>query len=122
MQKATAAPLVATASARETYRATDGRIERSADGGATWGPALADAQLSFTAAACARGGPCWFGTATGLVLRTAPTGFVRSQLPVREPVASLAPVSGLEVVAAAAGRRFRTTDGATWTEVPLQGF
>lgn len=114
------ATLTATASATESYRASGRRIERSADGGATWTVVLADAGAPVTAAACTPGGPCWFGGAGGEILRRTADGFARSSLPVRLPVVAIAP-SGADtaVVSVQDGRRYRTTDaGATWRFVP----
>lgn len=113
------ATLTAIASATESYRASGRRIERSADGGVTWTVALADAGVTVTAAACAAGGPCWFGGAGGEVLRRTADGFARSALPVRLPVAAIAPSTGPSaVVTVQGGARYRTTDGMTWTPNP----
>jgi hypothetical protein len=118
LRKAAAPAHLAAASLTETYRASGGRIERSRDGGATWLEAFADPALTFTTSACATGGPCWFGTATGAVIRTSAAGFVRSQLPEMTPVISITPGPALEAVAATAVRRYRTTDGTAWHVVP----
>jgi hypothetical protein len=113
------ATLTATASATESYRASGRRIERSADGGATWTVVLADAGLTVTAAACSPGGPCWFGGAGGEVLRRTADGFARSALPVRLPVVAIAASPGPSaVVTVQGGTRYRTTDGTTWIQNP----
>lgn len=118
MQKAAGPPaFAAAASPTEAYRASGGRVERSADGGATWAEAFADTQLSFSAAACAPGGPCWFGTTTGVILRTGAGGLVRSRLPVNAPVTAISPGAGLEATVTAGAGRFHTADGLTWAEM-----
>jgi hypothetical protein len=118
MRKATE-PLTiqAAASSTERYRTTGGRIERSRDGGTTWHEAFADPSLSFTASACTPGGPCWFGTATGVVVRTSQEGLVRTSLPEPLPVVAIAAGPGLEATVTAGPRRFHTTDGTTWVRL-----
>lgn len=106
----------ASASPSEVYRVAGNRIEQSNDGAQTWHEVLSDPRSTFTAAACAPGGPCWFGTADGYVLRRTESGFTRTALPVRTRVVAIAP-SGPQAatVSLDAGQRFRTTDGgATW--------
>lgn len=112
--------LTVRASATESYRANGRRIERSADGGTTWREVLADARASIAAAACAPGGPCWFGGADGEVLRRTPDGFARGSVPVRLPIVAIVPAGGgVALVSVQDGRRYRTTDGgATWRPVP----
>ena len=110
----------ASASPSEVYRVAGNRIEQSRDGAQTWREVLSDPRSTFTAAACAPGGPCWFGTADGEVLRRTESGFTRTSLPVRTRVVAIAP-SGPQAatVSLDAGQRFRTTDGGvTWTSVP----
>ena len=113
LRKAAGPALVATSST-EGYRATGGRIERSTDGGSTWQEVFSDATLTFTASACTPGTHCWFGTASGEVLRTSGDRFVRSKLPEALPVGLITPGSGLEATVTAGSRRYRTTDGITW--------
>jgi hypothetical protein len=106
--------LQSAASSTEIYRATGGRIERSRDGGTTWQEAFADTSLTFTASACTPGGPCWFGTATGVLLRTSASGFDRLALPESLPVIAIAAGPGLQATVTAGPRRYRTTDGQRW--------
>lgn len=111
---------IASASPTEAYRIAGSRIEKSRDGAQTWHEVLSDPRTTFTAAACAPGGPCWFGTADGEVLRRTESGFTRTPLPVRTRVIALTP-SGARIAVATVegGRRFRTADdGATWQSVP----
>ena len=118
--RATSAPLVVAASPKESYRIVGNRIELSEDGGANWRAVLAAGPMVFTAAGCAAGGPCWFGTADGQVLRRTPDGFARFALPARQRVVAIA-VEGPQtaVVTVEGGRRFRTTDGgASWAPIP----
>jgi hypothetical protein len=117
MRKSAEPALQATASPTEIYRARGARIDRSRDAGTTWQEAFADASLRFTAAACAQGGPCWFGTATGVVIRTGQGGFVRNDLPERLPVIAIEPGSGLSATVVAGPRRFRTADGGARWEI-----
>ena len=118
LRSATVPALQAAASSGESYRATGGRIERSRDGGTTWQEAFADASLTFTATACAPGGPCWFGTASGEIVRSSGDRFERSTLPDAVAVLAITAGPGLEATATAAGsRRFRTTDGKTWVRI-----
>jgi photosystem II stability/assembly factor-like uncharacterized protein len=117
---AASAPLVVSASPKESYRAVGNRIELSEDGGATWRVAVSVTHVTFTAAACAPGGPCWFGTGDGAILRRTPDGFPLSRLPVPARVVAIAP-DGVQtaVVTIDSGARFRTTDGgATWQPIP----
>lgn len=118
MRKAGEPALFAAASVTETYRVSGGRIERSRDGGATWASAYADPMLAFTAAACAPDGLCWFGTSTGVVVRTGSTGFVKSHLPEALPIAAITAGPGVEATVATASRSYHTTDGSTWIPVP----
>ena len=113
------APMVVSASSRESFRALGNRIERSTDDGKTWQPAMTMPDGMFTAAACARG-VCWFGTSDGRIERRVRGGFAGSILPVREPVVTIVPSdSASALVTLAGGRSFRTTDsGATWTAEP----
>lgn len=110
----------ASASPSEVYRVAGTRIEQSKDGAQTWHEVLSDPRSTFTAAACAPGGPCWFGTADGHVLRRTESGFTRTALPVRTRVVAIVPSgSQAATVTLDAGQRFRTTDGgATWQSVP----
>jgi hypothetical protein len=114
------APVIVAGWARDWYRASGGRIEVSPDGGATWREAFIDRSVTFTAAACAEGGTCWFGTSRGEVLRNEPDGFVRSTLPTPARVVAVAPGPNGEVGVTVAGdARFRSTDGGrTWSREP----
>jgi Putative zinc-finger len=121
MSKAAAAPpLVVSASPKESYRAAANRIELSEDGGATWRVVASALRVTLTAAACAPGGPCWFGTSDGAILRRTPDGFPLSRLPVPVRVVAIAPDgSQTAVVTVESGARFRTADGgATWQPIP----
>lgn len=111
---------IAAAAPDESYRFAGHRIDLSEDGGRTWREVLSDSQVVFTTARCAPGGPCWFGTADGQVLRRTPAGFTRSALPMRARVVAITP-SGPQTVTVSldTGQRFGTTDGGTtWTSVP----
>ena len=111
--------MVVSASPKESYRAVANRIELSEDGGATWRAVLSEAPLSFSAAACAPGGPCWFGDVRGQMLRRTPDGFSRSTLPVRGRILAIVPGGGQTAVVTVESGRFRTTDGgATWQPIP----
>jgi hypothetical protein len=114
MRKAAEPAQFAAMSPTVTYRANGGRIERSSDGGRAWQEVFSDAALTFTASACAPGGPCWFGTATGEILRTSGDRFVRSKLPDTVPVVLITPGADLAATVTAGRRVFRTTDGTTW--------
>lgn len=118
--KTASAPLVVSASPSESYRAVGSRIDLSEDGGATWRSVLSEPPSTFTAAACAAGGSCWFGSADGRLLRRLHNGFSRSALPVRSRVAAIAPEGPqTAIVTVERGQRFRTTDGgATWQPIP----
>jgi hypothetical protein len=118
MRKAAAAPLEAAVSDSERYRAAGGTIERSEDGGAIWREVFSDPALTFTAVACAPEGPCWFGTSTGVMLRTSQAGVVRSRLPESAPVTAISAVSANEAIVTAGARRYRTSDGSVWISVP----
>ncbi len=120
MSKAASPPPVVSASPKEAYRAAGNRIELSEDAGANWRAVFSGGPAAFTAAGCAAGGPCWFGTADGQVLRRTPDGFSRFALPSRQRVVAIA-VEGAQaaVVTVEGGQRFRTTDGgATWQPIP----
>jgi hypothetical protein len=118
MRKAAAPALEATAADDERYRAGGGRIERSQDGGASWQEVFSDASLTFTAVSCATEGACWFGTSTGVMLRTSQSGLVRSRLPDSLPVTAISAVSATEAIVTAGARRYRTSDGLAWISVP----
>ncbi len=118
LRKADAPAMEAAASDAERYRASGGRIERSRDGGATWQEVFSDASLTFTAVACAPGGACWFGTASGVVLRTSDAGLVRSRLPEAVSITAINAVSATDAVVTAGSRRYRTSDGSSWTPAP----
>ena len=120
MSKAAAPPLVVSASPKESYRAVANRIELSEDGGATWRVVAPALRVTLTAAACAPGGPCWFGTSDGAILRRTPDGFPLFRLPVPARVVAIAPDgSQTAVVTVESGARFRTADGgATWQPIP----
>lgn len=118
MRKAAVASLEAAVSDRERYRAGGRRIERSPDGGTSWQEVFSDPALTFTALACAPDGACWFGTSTGVVLRTSQAGLVRSLLPEPAPVTAIDAVSGTGAIVTAGSRRYRTSDGSSWTPVP----
>ena len=117
MRKAAAPLLEAAASDQERYRAVNGRIERSMDG-ASWQEVFSDPSLTFTALACAPEGACWFGTSTGVVLRTSQARLVRSRLPESVPVTAISASSANDAVVTAGVRRYRTSDGSSWTSVP----
>ena len=117
MRKAAAQQLEAAASDQERYRAVGGRIERSMDG-ASWQEVFSDPSLTFTALACAPEGACWFGTSTGVVLRTSQAGFVRSRLPESVPVTVISAASATDAVVTAGSRRYRSSDGSSWIPVP----
>ena len=120
MSKAVASPLGVSASPKESYRAVANRIELSEDGGATWRVAVTVTHVTFTAAACAPGGPCWFGATDGLILRRTPDRFSTFALPVRARIVAITPDgSQTAVVTVESGARFRTADGgATWVPIP----
>jgi len=123
MSKVSAAPLVASASPKETFRATGNRIELSEDGGSTWRVAMSVAGETFTAAACAPGGPCWFGTTNGSVLRSTVRPAFKtstSSLPSKAAVLGITAEGSMgAVVTVEGGQRFRTTDGGTtWQPIP----
>jgi Putative zinc-finger len=118
--RATSAPLVVSASPKESYRIVGNRIELSEDGGATWRTVASVLHVTLTVATCAPGGPCWFGGTDGQLLRRTPDGFSRSALPVRQRVVTIAPDGPQTAIATVdGGLRFRTTDGgATWQPIP----
>ena len=118
MRKAAAPAMEATASDHERYRAVGGRIERSRDGGATWQVVFSDSALTFTAAACVPNGPCWFGTSSGDVLRSGDAGMSRSRLPDSGPVTAIDVTSPPVVTISVGARRYRSSDGTSWTPVP----
>ena len=118
MRKAAAPVREAAASARERYRAAGGRIEQSHDGGASWQEAFNDASLTVTAVACTPGGPCWFGTSTGVVLRADGSGFSRSRLPEAGAITAIEVTSPPGVTVAVGSRRYRSSDGSAWTLEP----
>jgi hypothetical protein len=118
MRKAAAPPMEAAVSDRVRYRASGGRVERSQDDGATWQEVFSDPALTFTALACAPDGACWLGTSSGEVLRTSQAGLVRSRLPESAPVTAISAVSASEAIVTAGPRRYRTSDGSSWTSVP----
>lgn len=118
MRKVAAAPIEAVLSERERYRASGGRIERSRDGGVNWEGAFDDGSLNVTVAACAPGGSCWFGTTTGVVLRADGGAFSRSRLPEAAPVTAIDVSSPLAVTVSVGARRYRSSDGTSWTPAP----
>lgn len=118
MRKAAAPAMEAPATDRERYRAAGGRIERSRDGGERWEEVFSDPSLTFTAVACAPGGACWFGTSAGVVLRTSDAGLVRSRLPESAPVTAISAASATDATVTAGPRRYRTSDGSSWTPLP----
>lgn len=117
MRKAAAPLLEGGASDQERYRAAGGTIERSNDG-ARWQEVFSDPSLTFTALACAPEAACWFGTSTGVVLRSSQSGFVRSRLPESAAVTVISAMSATDAVVTAGSRRYRTSDGSSWTPVP----
>ena len=117
MRKAAAPLLEGGASDQERYRAVGGKIERSNDG-ARWQEVFSDPSLTFTALACAPEAACWFGTSTGVVLRSSQSGFVRSRLPESAAVTVISAMSATDAVVTAGSRRYRTSDGSSWTPVP----
>jgi hypothetical protein len=118
MRKAAAPSMEAAVSDRERYRAAGGRIERSQDGGASWHELFTDPALTFTALACGPEGACWFGTSTGVVLRTSQAGLLRSRLPESAPVTAISAASATDAVVTIGSRRYRTSDGSSWTPLP----
>jgi hypothetical protein len=77
---------------------------------------------TFTAAACAPGGPCWFGTTNGSILRSTdrtPFKTSASSLPFKAAVSGITAEGALGAVATVeGGQRFRTTDGgASWAPI-----
>ena len=118
MRKAAAPAMEAAVSDLERYRVGGDRIERSEDDGVSWQEVFSDPSLTFTALACAPGGTCWFGTATGVVLRTSQAGLVRGRLPESAPVTAISAVSATDAIVTAGSRRYRSSEGTSWTPVP----
>lgn len=118
--RAASAPLVVSASPKESYRVVGNRIELSEDGGVTWRAVTSPLPWTFVAAACAPGGSCWFGGVEGGMYRRRRDEIAFSSLPVKARVVAISP-DGLQtaVVTVEGGQRFRTTDGgSTWLPIP----
>jgi outer membrane biosynthesis protein TonB len=97
---------------------SDGRVERSQDGGASWQPAPIDRSIGITAGSAPDVLVCWLVGRQGAVFVTRDGGasFARVDIPNGPDLTGIQPENGLRAVATGAdGSTFLTEDGgATW--------
>lgn len=123
LKDADLAPLVVAVGPTVRVRATDGRVERSTNGGVTWVTEHTLGSDHVRAGTCPSEAVCWLGGDGGVVLIRSASGAWTREIVIPEPGAVVVFIAATDAASATVTlrdqRRLTTADGGhTWVSAP----